>query len=237
VKRSVRVFVALLLSACGAATPRPASPSGLPPWALEISERISAAAGGAELHQGSKDLDALYAEAQAADAELHRAVDEVAKETGGTAVFPPGLKGRERATEKINADYGGDASRLFDITRATIEYESVEKLYHGLDKISTRLVVVRLKDRFAKPLESGYRDILMNVRMPNGHIGEVQLHLKQILAVKEEEHKGYEVVRSLEATAHTENRELTAEEKQKIDELTAAAKKMYDAAFKKALEQ
>jgi hypothetical protein len=234
----LRRFLVLAFVACSSppqqqpATRAPPPPSVdiLPSWAVDISSRIEQA-GEHDPHQDTLDLDTLYAEAKVADGDLHTTTQHVAAAHHGRAVFPPSLKGRERATEKIEAEYHGDASRIFDLCRSTIEYESIGDLYHGLDSIAHELHVIRLKDRFAHPLESGYRDILMNVRMTNGHVCEIQLHLRQILAVKEREHKLYEVTRSLEATAKRENRELTAEEAATIAKLKAEAKRDYDAAF------
>jgi hypothetical protein len=229
--------VAILLFAVGcSSTPRaPKAPATLPAWTIEISTAIERSAE-TDPHQQSSDLDALYAEAQVAFAELQTTTQRIASNNNGRAVIPPSLKGRARAMEKIEADYKGDASRLFDICRSTIEYGSIVDLYHGLEAIAHQLKIIRLKDRFARPLENGYRDILMNVRMANRHICEIQLHLKQIRAVKEDEHKRYEVTRSIEATAKREQRELTADEKATIAKVIAQAKQAYDAAFEAALK-
>jgi len=152
--------------------------------------------------QGTSDLDALYKQAEVADAELRGITNQIAEQTGGSAVFPPGLKGRTRASEKIDADYGGDASRLLDISRSSIEFENVAALRKGLADLEQRGIVVRMKDRFSSPTAGGYRDIMLNVRMSNGHICEVQLHLKQILAVKGGPgHKIYEEMRAIEAAS------------------------------------
>jgi len=57
--------------------------------------------------------------------------------------------------------------------------------------------VVRVKERFTLPLPSGYRDILLNVKIKGSdHVAELQLHLKDIIAHKKETHKIYDLMRA-----------------------------------------
>jgi len=181
------------------------------------------------------DLDILYKQAAEAQEELYAKVTTIASETGGEAKLPQALKGRERATEKTMADYKGDASKLVDLVRASIVYKSFPELMGGLDICNRNLTLVREKNRFAQPTPAGYRDILLNVKLSNGHIAELQLHLTQILAVKSGAgHKIYEEVRKIEAIAQTADRALTGEERAKIEQLNAEAKALYDQALASA---
>ena len=60
------------------------------------------------------------------------------------------------------------------------------------------LIVVRAKDRFNKPLDSGYRDMLLNVRLEGSdHVGELQLHLRTIIDIKEAAHRTYALMRAV----------------------------------------
>ena len=60
------------------------------------------------------------------------------------------------------------------------------------------LIVVRGKDRFNKPLDSGYRDMLLNVRLEGSdHVGELQLHLRTIIDIKEAAHRTYALMRAV----------------------------------------
>jgi hypothetical protein len=199
--------------------------SGLTAEQAAISEAIAAKVPKPSPGQTSGDIDELYAAAAIADAQLQSVTTELAAATGGSAKFPPGLKGRERAEEKTANDYGGDHSKLTDLSRSSIEYESLEALYKGLDQISRKFTITKIKDRFKSPTPSGYRDILLNVQTDSGHICEMQLHLSQILAVKSEEHKIYEETRAIENIVMDQDRALTAEEVAKIRE---ASKKYYD---------
>jgi hypothetical protein len=184
--------------------------------------------------QPSRDLDELYAHAAEADVALRGLVSTIAGETGADAMFPPGLKGRERAIEKIEADYGGDVSRIVDLSRASLVYTTMEELQAGLAAVEAQADVVRVKNRFDKPTSSGYRDIVFNLRMPNGHIVELQLHLKQIIEAKEEGHSLYEEQRTIEATASREGRDLTASEVGRIQELEEEQRRLYGSALDRA---
>ncbi len=181
------------------------------------------------------DLDKLYKQAEEAQPELYEKVNQIASETSGVAKLPQALKGRERAMEKTMADYKGDVSKLVDIARGSIVYKSFADLMGGLDVCNRNLTLVREKNRFAQPTPAGYRDILLNVQLSNGHIAELQLHLTQILEVKSGAgHKIYEEVRKIEAAAQTADRALSSEEKAKIDQLNAEAKALYDQALANA---
>jgi len=61
------------------------------------------------------------------------------------------------------------------------------------------LRVVRCKDRLNKPLESGYRDILLNVcEVQSGFVMELQLNFHKIAQIKSQTHRFYEMVRVME---------------------------------------
>lgn len=181
------------------------------------------------------DLDLLYAEAEAAQGELYKKTIDVANATNGRASLPATLKGRERATEKTKSDYGGDVSKLVDLARGSIIYESYFNLLKGLSACQTTFSIVREKNRFAQPTAAGYRDILLNVQLSNGHIAELQLHLTQILDVKSGVgHKLYEEMRTIQAQADEAKRALTAEEQAKVEKLIAESRMHYDAAFEQS---
>jgi hypothetical protein len=202
----------------------------------EISQGIQEATRGRSRTQSTGDMDELYHQAAEADVHLREATQRIAGLTGGEAMFPPGLKGRARAQEKVETEYGGDASQLTDLSRASIQYDSMDALYRGLQALGSEFEIARLKDRFQTPAPGGYRDMLLNVRMPNGHVVEVQLHLKEILAVKGGRgHAIYEEVRTIQANAAREGRDFTADETRRMADLTAESEGLYGAAYQRAL--
>jgi hypothetical protein len=71
--------------------------------------------------------------------------------------------------------------------------------------------------------------------MPNGHVAEIQFHVKPILAAKAEGHRHYEANQAIERRANAENRELTRKERKEHEGNTRAMRDLYDAAMKRAL--
>jgi hypothetical protein len=115
-------------------------------------------------------------------------------------LFIGSLKGAERAKQKVEADYGGDWSQLRDMVRATISMPSMD----GVKDVVTKLKEAGLelaqkpKDRFAKPTPEGYRDLMAIVKLPNGMLAELQIHLKSMTLAKNKGHKDYETTRTLQ---------------------------------------
>lgn len=164
------------------------------------------------------------------------AMQEEMGQKGPIIVIGP-LKKQDRAAGKVDADYGGDWSKLGDIVRATVAVDSMDQIEDVMEKLrASGLKLARQpKDRFAKPTEAGYRDLMMNVVYPNGHIGEVQIHLKPILKAKAEGHKYYDDIRKIEETAKREGRTtMTDDETKKLEEANAKSAALYDKAWKEA---
>jgi uncharacterized protein YukE len=180
----------------------------------------------------------LYGKAGPAQAELTRIVNQLAADNDGEAHARKELKKLGRANDKIDADYGGDASRLVDVAGAYIQFDKVKDIYAALAVLSTEpnLEIVKFKDRFAKPMGSGYRDLQMSVRMSNGHIAELRLHLKALDEVAVYEHAVYEVRRDLDAAAFDDgDRPLTREEAALRDALVARERDLFWAALQGGL--
>jgi hypothetical protein len=118
---------------------------------------------------------------------------------GGMLFIAP-LKGRDRARQKVGVDYGGDWTKLTDVTRCSIALDTMDQVKGVIDKLKTSgmRLACSPKDRFAKPTEAGYRDVLLKVKFPNGVVGEVQVHLKSMLQAKSVAHGYYEELRNLE---------------------------------------
>jgi len=149
--------------------------------------------------QSSKHLAILYDQAATAMIALGEETHAIAGATKGKAAVPSELKGRARAVEKIEADYGGKPERLIDIARSSVYYDDWADLEAGMAAVreSSVMEVVQEKDRFASPLD-GYRDFTFNVRV-EGHICEIQLHLTKIIEAKKKGHHDYTIVRGIEA--------------------------------------
>lgn len=119
----------------------------------------------------------------------------------GPMLFIAPKKSEKRAAEKVEADYGGDWSRITDVVRGTVAVDHIHEIHALLDALhqSGAKLAKQPKDRFAKPTDSGYRDILMNWQLPNGHICELQVNVKGMLQAKNKGHKPYEDERTIAA--------------------------------------
>ena len=109
--------------------------------------------------QLSKNLDKLYNEAEIANKELIEKTNKFAKKTKGDPGFREGLKSKERALEKINADYAGDASRLLDIAGSKVVYNTLDELYNALKILNEEYEILVFKDRihFHSPVIAIFR--------------------------------------------------------------------------------
>jgi RHS repeat-associated protein len=179
--------------------------------------------------QKSSDLDQLYKDAAVAQAHLSARTLDISAKHNGEARIPPTLKGRARAEQKIHADYGGDASRITDLSRSSMVFKNEADLQNAAKELESTSKVVKVKDRFVEPV-NGYRDKLYTLEMPNGHVVETQLHLEKVLQAKDGQgHALYEQQR--EILARGADRPSTADELRQVEDLNAEMKKLYDAAY------
>jgi hypothetical protein len=130
-------------------------------------------------------------------------IRDIAKQVDGEARIP-GLKGIGRAAEKLilETDDGmagnPKGSDIMDLLRATIVVNSESQIQPTLELIKKKFPqVLRVKDRFTKPQDTGYRDILMNVKLPNGLAVEIQLNIPEMIKAKTSGHVLYAMSRNL----------------------------------------
>ena len=115
------------------------------------------------------------------------------KKLGGVYRQGP-LKSADRILAKAQSDYGNDFKKVLDVVRASAVFHSFEDLNNVLMALAQddcEIILVRFKDRVTRGLASGYRDCLMNTKINgfDGWIVELQLHLHDIIELKEEGHK------------------------------------------------
>ncbi|NAZ96221.1 RelA/SpoT domain-containing protein [Vibrio toranzoniae] len=178
------------------------------------------------------DFDILYSKAHQAQAELETICKSTALLTNSEALFA-GVKSQSRAQEKIDLELDGDVTRITDLARATIIANDVESLVEVYESLSREADVVKLKNKFKSPADSGYRDLNLLVRLPKTNIiAEVQLHLKAIADVKSgPEHELYEIIQGIERHAIAEKRPINDIEAAQINNLRRQSLELYQQAW------
>lgn len=179
--------------------------------------------------EAANKLTSMYRQAAETKPGFDKELERIAGQVNGKAVLPP-LKGSDRATEKIVDDYAGDASKIKDILRATVEVRTVGEAQAALGQLRNSFDVQtsgfrNLLDPSVDPVD-GYRDIKLNVKV-NGVTAEIQINVPAVLAVKDRYHKEYEERRTIEGRLFAENRQPSADEQSKIDSLNATMKAAY----------
>jgi ppGpp synthetase/RelA/SpoT-type nucleotidyltranferase len=172
--------------------------------------------GGAEVSQSTSDFDEVMRSGEAAQAELGAIAQGIAAKVGAEARVPK-AKLREKAALKLvgREDGSKDASHIFDIARVSVVCTSFEQLVLSYATLAESTTIVKVKNKFAKPNENGYRDMNLLVQVPQAkHVGEVQLHLEKMEKVKSgPEHMLYDKIAKIQARAKADgNRALTADE-------------------------
>ncbi|EMQ2878062.1 RelA/SpoT domain-containing protein [Vibrio navarrensis] len=182
--------------------------------------------------QPYSDFDILYSKAHQAQLELETIVTSTALLTDTHPYFA-GVKSAQRAKEKVALELNGDASRITDLARATIVANDVASLVSVYEALSRETRIVKVKNRFKTPAESGYRDLNLLVRLPKTNlVAEVQLHLKAIADVKSgPEHDLYEQIQTMERQASAAQRDLNEMELTAIKQLRSQSKSLYQQAW------
>ena len=132
------------------------------------------------------------------------------------------LKDLERIQDKIIGDYGGSHTRISDMVRGRLLVETPEQIQIIRDEIAAlkeTLGIVKVKDFYAEPLETHFRTLNTQVRLPNGHVAEFRVDQHDMAIAGEKAHKLYEEIQAIERTAKAENRPLTEDEMVRRNEL------------------
>jgi len=129
------------------------------------------------------------------------------------------LKRLDRATDKIIGDYKGNHAKIYDLARGRIiidTAEQIEVLRTYFQENAEDLGVESLKDRFTDPSDTGFRDINMKMRLPNGHVIEFRVEHRAMMESAKITHGLYEEIQEIKRKSVYENRNLTEEEESSI---------------------
>lgn len=141
----------------------------------------------------------LIEKAKTVNEAFSQQVRDLAGKLGAEAKTAP-VKGAKRAIEKLYLDELESGLQAWpesigDLVRASIVVKNEADVAAAIKAVRENLDVIRVKDRFNNPLPTGYRDVLINVRLPNGMKAELQIHVPEMLKAKELGHLLYEVQR------------------------------------------
>jgi hypothetical protein len=160
----------------------------------------------------------------------------------GDVVILGTIKGRERSQEKVTVDYDGDWSQLKDVVRGTVAVGTVQQIPQAVEKLHAEMskkgytLLQQPKNNYETPMKTGYRDINLVYKSPNGFPMEIQVNTKEMLKAKQGDgHKYYEEIRTIEDKLKTEKRLATSDEAKRLSNLYDASQKLYNAAYEKSL--
>jgi hypothetical protein len=177
--------------------------------------------------------------------DFEKAKRDIAANPDKPHVIVAAMKGKARATDKVNKKYGGDASRLTDVVRGTVLVPHVDDLPKAIEAIRAELpkgwTISHPENRYVHGAKgdkvnvgttSGYRDIAVLLRAPDGFQSELQINTTHMWLAKEVQggHGTYEVTRAIHEQAHSEGRDLTPTEAQRIKAALSAGRELYDRA-------
>jgi hypothetical protein len=195
----------------------------------------------------SVDLGAAVAQ-PASEEEFKAAITASMNDPRPLILLAP-IKGQKRATEKVTDKYGGDWGRLQDLVRGTIAVSTFEELPAVVESMRKHLskqgwkLATRPEDNFQKPLPGGYRDMHVAFEAPDGHIAELQIHLKSMLHAKEVGggHQVYEGWRGLREPIEARKKQggpgPSPEEQAQLDEYERQSHAIYDPVWQQAQQQ
>lgn len=147
------------------------------------------------------DLPVLFAQASTLNSHFQGYVREWAVGLEATP-HTCGVKRWKRAIEKLFRSYQGDASKLIDLVRGSVGFETVDELalYFGRIVADRRVVVLSIKNRFASDYDSrlsaGYRNLALTLVIVDDftlenqveeHVCELQLGLSAHQKLKNDE--------------------------------------------------
>lgn len=181
----------------------------------------SAARGTAgKITEGATHLKAakMAADAGKHDTPFQESIKGIADEHGFIHIPGP-TKTAGRIKEKALNDYGGKVHQVRDSVRATLSVHDPAHIDKAIETIGAKHEITRVKNGMDN---TGYKDVKVNVKLPNGKEGEIQLTTPEMLHAKYElgGHKLYTQARVTEDAA-------------KLEELNAQQNKLYAEAHAK----
>ena len=175
--------------------------------------------------------------AQDAKLDYDQKILDIAQRTGAIGQKLASVKSIKRAAEKLTIDENFNVDNMKDLLRSTIVVDSYEDAPAVVDEIRKDFEILRVKNRTGIEMQggdvdnkgflpSGYGDVLINVRTPNGTIAEIQINVPEMLAAKDEEgHSLYEIERDQPEGSATRDAVIQAQNEYYREAAAAAARR------------
>ncbi len=148
---------------------------------------------GRTVQAGDKDLKELMDKAKEAAPELDKIGKDLA-EKYGAKVTDINLKSEGSILRKVNNEEGGNLNNIKDAVRNTIVHdnaESVQKVIEDLKK-DGRFLRAKTQSHETDPL--GYSGNIVNVKLSNGQIAEIQVNTPKMIFAKEKPEDAIRVI-------------------------------------------
>ncbi len=126
---------------------------------------------------------------------------DLAHRLGGHFALGP-LKTYERVEQQCNI-LNCSPSYITDYTRGVVLLDNLHDVIRARKKIrdwtnSPQSTIAESIDRYSQPNSGGLRGIFLSIVLPNGHIAEIQVHLKAYWEALQNTHSLYQRKRNLE---------------------------------------
>lgn len=171
-----------------------------------------------------------FREAAAVKPEFDAKVKGIADAVGGIA----DLKGASRAAAKATVDYGGDASKVKDLVRATVVVPDIghvdAAIAHAVEQLNGKVARNALIPESEPVDKTGYRDAMVRGKI-NGHPVELQISTPDMLAAKKQAHPLYVEREEMRRKVETEGRGPSPDEQARQAALVAGERSLFDEAW------
>lgn len=133
---------------------------------------------------GDKDLNELIGKAKEAAPELDQWGKDLATKYGAN-VTDINLKSEGSILRKVNSEEGGDLTKIKDAVRNTVVHENTDQIKEIINDLKNDGRFLRAKSQNHETDPLGYSGNIVNVRLSNGQIGEIQVNTPKMIYAKE----------------------------------------------------
>jgi hypothetical protein len=171
-------------------------------------------------------LEEIYTRAEQIKPDFDTKITDIAETVAGVVLLSE-LKSIARASDKIQSEYAGDASKLRDVLRGSIIVETAIQVNEVYQTILNDFDILGSRNGYAKTVHSsdGYFDAKVDVEFM-GISAEIQIHTRAMLSAKEQAHALFEKRQDIQRSVKKGHRP-TTEQARKINELNKQMRELF----------